>query len=137
MTDLTIPSEGAIVTRTEKIWLGDDGIVRAVCHPGLVTHLEDAQGNVRAFAQAAGGRRRLGVVDLRAHAAGVTREAREYYAGPENAKVVLAMALLVRSSVGRLLGNFFLGINRTSFPLKLFGEPEPALEWLKGLGLSD
>lgn len=137
MTDLTIPSEGVVVTRTEKIWLGDDGIIRAVCHPGLVTSLEDAQTNVRAFAQVAGGRRRLGVIDIRPHAAGVTREAREYYAGPENAKVVLAVALLVRSGVGRLIGNFFLGINRTTFPLKLFGEPEPALEWLRGLGLSD
>jgi hypothetical protein len=137
MTDLIVPSEGVMVTRTEKIWLGDDGIIRAVCHPGLVTNLEDAQDNVRAFAQAAGGRRRLAVIDIRPHAAAVTREAREYYAGPENAKVVLAVALLVRSSVGRLLGNFFLGINKTQFPLKLYAEPEPALEWLKGLGLSD
>lgn len=137
MTDLTVPNEGVMVTRTEKIWLGDDGIIRAVCHPGLVTTLEDAHDNVRAFAQAGGGRRRLAVIDIRAHASAVTREAREYYAGAENAKVVLAVALLVRSSVGRLIGNFFLGINKTQFPLKLFAEPEPAFEWLRGLGLSD
>ena len=71
---------------------------------------------------------------MRAHAASATRDAREYYAGPENAKVVLAVALLVRSSIGRMMGNFFLGINKTVFPLRLFGEPEPAIEWLRGLG---
>mgnify|MGYP002777813040 FL=1 len=121
------------MTRTEQIWLGEDGVIRAVVHPGLVTNLEDAQENVRGFARVAGGVRRLAIIDMRAHAASATREAREYYAGPENAKVVLAVALLVRSSVGRLIGNFFLGINKTTFPLKLFAEPEPALEWLRGL----
>jgi len=40
----------------------------------------------------------------------------------------------VRSSIGRMMGNFFLGINKTVFPLRLFGEPEPAIEWLRGLG---
>lgn len=135
MTELVIPREGVLTTRTEQVWLGDDGIIRAVAHPGLVMNLEDAQENVRAFAQVAGGVRRPALIDIRAHAASATREAREYYAGPENAKVVLAVTLLVSSNIGRMLGNFFLGLNRTSFPLKLFAEPEPALEWLRGLNL--
>jgi len=135
MTELIVPREGVIVTRTEQIWLGEDGIIRAVVHPGLVTELADAEENVRAFAQIGGGKRRLAIIDLRSHAASATRAAREYYAGPENAKVVLAVVLLVRSNVGRLLANFFLGINKTIFPLRLFAEPEPALEWLRGLKL--
>ena len=135
MTELKVPSEGVLVTRTEQVWLGDDGIVRAIAHPGLQRDLKDAQENVRAFAQVGGDRRRLALIDIRAHAATVTREAREYYAGPENAKVVLAVAMLVRSNIGRLLGNVFLGINKTMFPLRLFGDPEAAVEWLRGLGL--
>lgn len=133
MTVFSVPSEEVLVTRTEQIWLGEDGIIRAVIHPGLVTSLEDAQENVRGFAKVAGGKRRLAVIDMRAHAASATRDAREYYAGPENAKVVLAVALLVNSSISRMLGNFFMGINKTMFPLRLFAEPEPALEWLRGL----
>ncbi|MBP9899505.1 MAG: hypothetical protein KBF28_14085 [Gemmatimonadales bacterium] len=134
MSELEVPNDGVLTTRTEKVWLGDDGILRAVVAPGLVTTLDDAKENVLAFGRAGGGTRRLCVIDMRAHAASATRDAREYYAGPENAKVVLAVALLVRSSIGRMMGNFFLGINKTVFPLRLFGEPEPAIEWLRGLG---
>ncbi len=133
MAELVVPEEGVLTTRTERIWLGEDGIIRAVIHPGLVTRIEDAKENVRGFAEVADGTKRLAVIDMRAHAASATRAAREYYAGPENAEVVLAVALLVRSAVSRMLGNFFLGLNKTMFPLKLFSEPEPALEWLRGL----
>jgi len=137
MSELIVPSEGVLTTRTERIWLGDDGIIRAVVHPGLVTRLEDAQENVRGFALVAGSARRRALIDMRAHAASATRDAREYYAGPENAKVVLAVGLLVRSSISRMMGNFFLGINRTIFPLKLFAEPEPALEWLNRVDVGE
>jgi len=137
MSELDVPDNGVIVTRTERIWLGGDGIIRAVIHPGLVTTLEDAQENVRGFAELGEGIKRYAMIDMRAHAASATREAREYYAGPENAKSVLAVALLVRSSISRMMGNFFLGINRTIFPLKLFAEPEPALSWLESQRASD
>ena len=131
MSELDVPDHGVLVTRTERIWLGDDAIIRAIVHPGLVTTLEDAQANVRGFAEVSGGIKRTAIIDMRAHAASATREAREYYAGPENARVVHAVALLVRSSISRLMGNFFIGLNRPPFPLKLFAEPEPALAWLR------
>ncbi|MBK8262524.1 MAG: STAS/SEC14 domain-containing protein [Nannocystis sp.] len=133
MAELVVPQHGVLTTRTERIWLGEDGIIRAVIHPGLETSLADAQENVRGFASVAGGVKRRALIDMRAHASSATREAREYYAGPENAKVVTAVALLVRSSISRMMGNFFLGLNKTIFPLRLFAEPEPALEWLRGL----
>ena len=133
MAEIAVPEQGVLSTRTERIWLGDDGIIYAVIHPGLETNLEDAQENVRGFASVAGGVRRLAMIDMRAHAASATREAREHYAGPENAKVVLAVALLVRSPTSRIIGNLFLGLNKTLFPLRLFAEPEPALAWLKSL----
>lgn len=133
MTVFTIPRDGVVVTRTEQVWLGEDGIIRAVIHPGLVTNLDDAKENTRAFTQVSGGQRRLAVIDMRAHAASATRDAREWYAGPGNGEVVLAVALLVRSNVSRMIGNLFLGLNKTVFPLRLFAEPEPALEWLRGL----
>jgi hypothetical protein len=137
MANFTIPTQGIITTRTERIWLGEDGIIHAVIHPGLVTNLEDAEENVRGFAEVAVGVKRYAVIDMRAHAASATRAAREHYASTENAKTVLAVALLVRSAISRMMGNFFLGLNKTEFPLKLFAEPEPALEWLRGLNLSE
>ena len=133
MAEIAVPEQGVLSTRTERIWLGEDGIIYAVVNPGLVMDLADAQENVRGFAEVGGGVRRLAVIDIRAHAASATREAREYYAGPENAKVVLAVAMLVRSPTSRILGNLFLGLNKTLFPLRLFAEPEPAAAWLRSL----
>jgi hypothetical protein len=129
--DAPLPPANAIFTRTEAVWLSGDGIIHAITQPDLVMTLEDAMENTRAFATVGGGVRRLAVIDLRAHRASATREARAYYAGPENARVVLAVALLVASPVSRLIGNFFLGVHRPPFPLRIFGETAPAVEWLR------
>lgn len=129
--DAPVPPAGAVVTRTETIWLGHDGVLYAVIQPDLVMNLDDAVDNVRASAVVAGGVRRPAVIDMRGHRVSATREARAYYAGVENAQVVLAAALLVASPVSRLIGNFFLGVHRTPFPLRMFGELAPALEWLR------
>lgn len=41
------------------------------------------------------------------------------------------MALLIGSPVSRMIGNFFLGINRLRVPVRLFSDEAEALEWLK------
>ena len=62
---------------------------------------------------------------------GMTREARQYFAGPETAKVESAAALLIKSPLTRAIGNFFLGFNKPLFPTRLFTSTEEALLWLK------
>lgn len=124
-------AEGVIETRTERIWLGPDGVVRGEARAGLTMVLDDAVENVAAVARLAQGARVPLLLDLRAYASSASREAREYYAGPENAKVNIAVGILIRSSVGRLIGNFFIGLNRTLFPTRLFSSPEEALAWLR------
>jgi hypothetical protein len=41
--------------------------------------------------------------------------------------------MLIRSSISRILGNFFLGLNKTRFPLRMFADLDDALAWLRGL----
>ena len=61
-----------------------------------------------------------------------TREARDYYGGEESGRCFSAAAVLVESPVSRLLGNFFIGFNKsTNAPLKLFTSEQEAIEWLK------
>jgi hypothetical protein len=133
MPDSLIPAdaEGVIDTRTERLWLHPDGYVIGVVRPGLNSDLDDAIANVAAVGRLAGGKPRPLLLDLRAHANTVTRECREYYAGAEAQKVNLAVAMLVRSNVSRVLGNFFLGLNKTRFPLRLFADPDEAVRWLR------
>ena len=62
----------------------------------------------------------------------MTRDARKYFAGPEASKVVIAGALVVTSPLGRAIGNFFLGFDRSSNPTRLCSSEPEALEWLRG-----
>ena len=71
------------------------------------------------------------LVDIR-NIKSVTGEARSHLAGEESAKVTRAVALLISSPLSRIIGKFFLGLNKTSFPSKLFTSEEEAFLWLRG-----
>lgn len=121
-----------IETRTEALTLGDDGILRCRIKPTELHTLADAVENVRARHSLIGGGRVPTLLDARATRE-ITRQAREYYTGPETAKVTLGMALLFGSSVGRMIGNFLIQVNRPRFPIQLFSDESEALLWLAEL----
>ena len=128
----THPIGTKIRTRTADVWMEADGIVRFKSLPNSVHKLEDAVENVRAGAIASNGVCVPCLVDLRiVHS--MAREARMYYAGEETAKWESAAALIISSGAGRMLGNFFMGLNKPLFPTKLFTDENEALNWLKGL----
>lgn len=124
-------ADGVLDTRTERLWLHPDGYVIAEVRPGLIADLDDAIVNVDAVGKLAVGIPRPLLLDMRAHATSATRECREYYAGAEAQQVNLAVAMLVRSNVSRILGNFFLGLNRTRFPFRMFSDVGEAVAWLR------
>ena len=128
-----IPADarGVIETRTERLWLHPAGYVIAEVRPGLVANLDDAIENVAAVGRLAVGIPRPLLLDMRAHATSATRECREYYAGAEAQEVNLAAAMLVRSNISRLIGNFFLGLNKTRFPFRMFSDLGEAVAWLR------
>jgi hypothetical protein len=62
----------------------------------------------------------------------VDREARALFASEEYMRLSCQTALVVGSPVSRVIGNFFVGLNRPKYPHKIFDDPELALEWLRG-----
>jgi hypothetical protein len=64
----------------------------------------------------------------------VDRDARECLASEAYMRVCSQTALVVGSPVSRVIGNFFLGLNRPKYPLRLFDAQEPATAWLLGFG---
>ncbi|MBL8976165.1 MAG: hypothetical protein JNK56_36510, partial [Myxococcales bacterium] len=119
-----------IDTRTERLWLHPERYVIAEVRPGLIADLDDAIVNVAAVGTLAAGVPLPLLLDMRAHATSATRECREYYAGAEAQRVNLAVAMLVRSHVSRVVGNFFLGLNKTRFPFRMFSDLDEAVAWL-------
>ncbi|MHB1312376.1 MAG: DUF7793 family protein [Gemmatimonadaceae bacterium] len=123
--------EGTQVVRVAELWLGEDGIVRIIHVPGAEVTLEDAKATMVAYEKIREGQRRPLLVDTRTMKF-LAREARQYYAGDEAARVASAAAIIVGTPVSRVLGNFYLGLSNPHLPSRLFTSDDEALEWLKG-----
>jgi hypothetical protein len=119
-----------IVTRVERLWLDGDGIFRAVSLPGAEYTREDAERGVASLWELGGRRCRPVLVDMR-RAKSMDRGARSYYAGPETARVQCAAALIIESPLTRVIGNFFLGLNKPLLPTRLFTSEPEAMAWLR------
>jgi hypothetical protein len=117
-------------TRTSTIWLDGDGIVRIIANAGSVQGRADAEENMEAIKKVGLGRRRPILVDI-SKVKSVDAEARAVYSGPMSAEISLASALVVNSAIGRLIGNFFIGLNKPAAPLRLVTSEREGLAWLR------
>ena len=120
-----------IVTRVNKVWLGEDGIVRIIHVPGAEVTLEDCKETMAAYLKLNKGKRLPLFVDTRKMKS-FSRAGRQYYSGEEAALVASAAAIIVDTPVSKALGNFYLGVSNPHLPSRLFSSDSEALEWLKG-----
>lgn len=60
-----------------------------------------------------------------------TREARQYFTGPYASYNMKAVVLLINSPVGRIMGNFFISLNKPPYDFKLFNDLFKAEEWVR------
>ena len=60
----------------------------------------------------------------------VSKEARDYFANERTSTIQRACALYITSAIGRVIGNFFMGMNKPQAPTKLFTNKEEAIKWL-------
>jgi hypothetical protein len=114
-----------------RIGLRADGLLCFYAAPGMVLTLERAQCLLRAGLTLIGGQPRPTFVHMQ-EVARVDREARAYFASDEYLTLSSQTALIVGSPVSRVIGNFFVGLNRPKYPIRLFNEEAPAIAWLKG-----
>lgn len=119
-----------VEVRSQWIRLGDDGILYIKTKPGAEIDRDEAEASVRAAIQLCHEPRPalIDLSDLRR----MTRDARMYYSGPETAKGRSALALLIKSPVAKMFGNFFMGLNKSTVPTRLFTSEPEAIAWLRG-----
>ena len=118
-----------VTTRTQQIVLEESGIVKCTAFDNIAMTLEGAIENVAAVKTLAKGRKVPVLVDL-SNTISASQEARAYFTKPEVAEIQSACAMIVKSLLSQMVGNFFLGLNKTRFPLKLFKNEEEARTWL-------
>jgi hypothetical protein len=60
----------------------------------------------------------------------MSKEVRDYFGNERTAAIQRASALLVGSPVSRVIGNFFMGLNKPLTPTRMFTDPREAIRWL-------
>jgi hypothetical protein len=61
----------------------------------------------------------------------VSKATRDYFASPEIAATIKAVAVITGSGAAKFAGNLFLQFSKPKFPTKLFTDFDKAVEWLE------
>lgn len=117
-------------TRTQEFIMDKTGIVKCVVKKNVHMDLDDAKENVAVVRTLSDDKRVPVLIDI-SQSLGITKEARDYFSSDEVAEAQSASALVVKNLFARLVGSFFLGLNKTKFPIQLFTNEAEAEEWLK------
>ncbi len=63
---------------------------------------------------------------------GTSKAARDFFAtSPENGALSSRVAMVIGSPIARIVANFFVGLNKTAHPTKLFTDESRAWRWLR------
>ena len=113
-------------------WMGEDGIVRTKVKPNAQVTLKEAKENsvaVNSYIEKTGKKYPL-LVDSR-QIKSISKEARDHFSIQNRETRIKAFGILIDSPLSRIIGNFFMGLNKPSVPAKLFTSEEEAVSWLK------
>lgn len=69
------------------------------------------------------------LIDIR-NIKSTTKTARQFLASEKGCEGIISAAIFINSSVGSMIGNFFIFFNKPLVPTKLFSNKKEAMEWL-------
>jgi|SRR6218665_958225 len=113
-------------------WMGNDGVARTKVKKGAEVELADAVENSKLVNSFFVDEKFPILIDSRGIKS-ISREARSFFTANGRETNTMAFAILIDSSVSKVVGNFFLGINKPAVPTKLFTNEKEALNWLINL----
>ncbi|MFL5762531.1 MAG: hypothetical protein ACJ77K_01235 [Bacteroidia bacterium] len=119
-----------IEIRAFSTWLDDNGICYTVVKPNAVISIEDAVQNTASVKEVSEGKIYPLLVNLK-EINSISKEARDHFTMQNRKPGVNSIGLLIKSPVSRIIGNFFLGLNKSTVPVKLFTDETKAVSWLK------
>lgn len=108
----------------------EPGIVEDHVKSGMHMETRDVW-NLKKINQDLMGNRTYAVLISSGHLSSVSKNAREVVASKEFVGRTLAKALLVESLGHRIVGNFYLTVNRPFIKTRIFTDRNEALHWLR------
>jgi len=106
-----------------------NNICYSIVKSNAVIELKDAEANTFTVKQISKGKIYPILVDIR-EIKEIKKEARDHFTMKNRVPGVLAIAILINSPLSKIIGNFFMGINKPSVPSQLFTSEEKAIAWL-------
>ena len=121
--------ENAIDLRCFSTWPGEQGIHRTRVKPAAEIVIEDAKANSEAVNSFELEKYPL-IVDT-SQIKSITKEARDQFSMRGRESSVVAIAMIIKSPLSKIVGNFFMGLNKPRVPVRLFNDEESAKSWCK------
>lgn len=118
-----------INTSLANISMRSEGIIVVESNGNDVSGSLEAAQEILEAVQAICGEKKYPMLSRNLGVRAISKEERHFYMNIKNGPVT-AVAMLISNPFERILGNFFMGINKISVPCKLFTEEEAALTWL-------
>ncbi len=128
--DTLDPPEDATETTAFWTWMGKDGICRTKTKPLAVITLKEAMENSVAVSSFYKDKKFPLLIDAR-NIKYMEREARQHFSTNGRETKINCFAVMVKSPLSRLIGNFFMGLNKPAIPARLFDDENEAVKWLK------
>ncbi len=138
-------TEKHIAAKKAKLWIHEEGFCMIEFLPGVKVGAQDMRDIINAEDELIGLAKELGrtqylidgqipfvCVDIRA-VMGVTQAARKMAVQIRRDNTIGGVALVANSAIGRVIGNSVINYNRPQFLVRLFGDREDALKWLRSL----
>lgn len=131
---MQVPKE-AIEVSCYYTWMGEDGFARTKVKLGADVTLKEAKENSEAVNSFYKGEKFSLLIDARGIRS-MTRDARNQFSLKGRESAVKAFAIIIDSSISKVVGNFFMGINKPIVPARLFTSEKEALNWLKNIDMA-
>jgi hypothetical protein len=110
--------------------MGEDGICRTKTKPQSEITLKEAIENSNVVTSLYKDKKFPLLVDAR-DIKSMAKEARRHFSTNGRATKINAMGIMVSSPLSRIVGNFFMGLNKPQIPARLFDDELEAIDWLK------
>lgn len=107
-----------------------EGYILTRVKPGSEIQLQDAEDNTAAVIKISDGIIYPILVDLRGIKS-ISKEARDHFSMRGRTPSVSAVAMLVKSPVSRIIGNFYIGFAKPVVPTRMFSAEKEAIGWVK------
>ena len=111
-------------------WIDENDICVTLVKPNAIIELEDAMQNSDSVSKLSDGKIYPMLVNLK-EIKSISKDARDHFSMQGRTPGVSAIGILIKSPVSSIIGNFFLGLNKSVVPTKLFTNDDKAKNWLK------